>query len=366
MQKVSMSIFLFIGDLYPGGAERQLIYLCNGLVKRGWQVTLVTIKGGGAYQDLLDSRVTRCVLGGNSLLTVMWRLTKFLRQGRPSILVNLLFHATLLGRVAASIARVSCVSSYRNISYGSAQRDALVRLTAWLDTSTLSNVAGARGRLFPTRSRRQLHIIPNMYLGKIGAPVEGHLRQLHSEEHTSAFHWCFVGRLQPQKNLSALLHAFKQLSAVQPLPMRLSIAGDGREAEILQAEVEALELIGSVKLLGHISEPDQLFREADALVLPSRWEGMPNVLMEAMAAGTPCVATPVGAVSDMLGHGLRGVVARGTTSDAIAEAMGRLMVMLPAERQSMADSAKRYIVQACDVETVTDQWEALLRQAAGQ
>lgn len=352
-----VSIYFFIGDLYPGGAERQLVHLCNDLCRRGWQVSIVTLKDGEAYQDDLDPRVTRKVLSTVNPFVVVWRLIKLLQRQRRSVLINFLFHATLLGRVAAQLAGVPCISSYRNISYGSAKRDALVRLTAWLDTATLSNVSGARGPLFPPRSRRELHVIPNMYLGNGAARNDRKLAD--SREKSAPFHWCFIGRLQPQKNLAALLHAFKELVACHALPMHLSIAGDGSQAEAVSAQIDELGLSSSVSLLGHVVEPERLLQSADALILPSRWEGMPNVLMEAMAAGLPCVATPVGAVTEMLQDG-RGILTEGTDPGALAEAMQKSMSLTIEERQEMGRRAQAYIQQECSPEAVIERWEQVL------
>lgn len=359
-----MKVLFLIGGMYPGGAERQLVHLCNKLCGRGWQVKLVTVKRGDAYQDDLDSRVTRITLGSSNPFVLFWRLVRLLRNERSSVLVPFLFHATLLGRVASFFSRTPCISSYRNVSYGSFQRDALIRLTSCLDAVTLSNVAGARGRLFPVNSRRKLYIIPNMYLGKANPHLKLKFESVQSREGRRLFQWCFIGRLQPQKNIVALLYAFKQLSAAVSSPVKLSIAGDGQAANHLKAEVERLGLSGSVVFLGHIDKPEILLQESDALVLPSLWEGMPNVLMEAMSVGTPCVATPVGAVPDMLGYGARGVLSDDVTPYAISAAMDRLMMMEADKRQAMIASAQQYISQVCDVETVVDQWECILRQAS--
>lgn len=114
----------------------------------------------------------------------------------------------------------------------------------------------------------------------------------------------YVGRLSPEKGVDLLLAALHQLQSGHPeLPWAAIIAGDGPERASLEARSASLGLTDRVRFVGQISDPWQLYRVAKVIVLPSRSEGLPNVLLEAIAADRQVVATTVGAVPSVIGSG---------------------------------------------------------------
>ncbi|EWH01631.1 glycosyltransferase [Halomonas sp. BC04] len=356
-----MKIVFFVGDMFQGGAERQLVYLCNGLTAKGHDITLLTLRDGEAYSDLLSPKVNRHVLEKGGAFNALFQLTHYLRANRPDVVVNFLFHAALLGRVAACLCRVPSVTSHRNVSYGKNVRNILIRLTERLDDATHANVASADSALSPLLGKRPLHVIPNVFL-PIGSVQLSGSNTFSSVNEPATFRWCFVGRLEEQKNLPALLEAFSYLVQSGDQAIHLDIAGSGRLQEELNRKIAELGLGSHVTLHGQLDSTHELLEKADAFVLPSRWEGMPNALMEAMAMRIPCVATPVGAVPEMLGDG-RGVIAEGTESEALVAAMQAVMALSQAERQAMGAGAADYIAQKCSLDSVIERWELMLKQA---
>ena len=113
-----------------------------------------------------------------------------------------------------------------------------------------------------------------------------------------------AGRLTHQKGFDVLLRAFALARARRP--MRLIILGKGPEHRRLQALAELLGVAADVELSGHVSNPIPYFRRADLFVLASRWEGLSNVLLEAMASGTPIVATRCTGSTELLDRGRYG------------------------------------------------------------
>lgn len=109
-----------------------------------------------------------------------------------------------------------------------------------------------------------------------------------------------IGRLAPEKNFALLLKAMAQLDA--DVPVRLMIAGDGPEFSPLALLANALGLESRVTLLGHVEDCSTLYAAMDVLALPSLSEGMPLVVLEAMAAGKPVLASAVGEVPALLAH----------------------------------------------------------------
>lgn len=145
-----------------------------------------------------------------------------------------------------------------------------------------------------------------------------------------------VGRLAPQKNFALLLQAFSQ--ARMPGD-QLVIAGEGPERAKLQAQGQALGIAAQVQFAGHAHDMPALYREADVLVVSSDYEGVPAVVIEALAAGLPVAATDCCASMDwLLGEGRFGVLATRHDATSLAQAMTDAFVLAPpaAERQQFA------------------------------
>src|SRR6185312_7048829 len=116
----------------------------------------------------------------------------------------------------------------------------------------------------------------------------------------------FVGRLVPEKNLALLLDAMAQVPAAhRPL---LLLAGDGPLRGALAERIGALELGADVRLLGERRDAQGLMQLADFLVLPSREEGLSNVLLEAMAAGCAALASDAGGNPELVEHEASGLL----------------------------------------------------------
>ena len=127
-----------------------------------------------------------------------------------------------------------------------------------------------------------------------------------------------VGRLVRQKGHDRLIGWMAKM----PAEDRLDILGDGPERAVLEARIRALGLGGRVRLLGHVANPAPWTAGADALLMPSRWEGMPNAALEALALGTPVIATSAsGAVAEVAARAPDGAVSIAEDDAAFLAAM---------------------------------------------
>jgi glycosyltransferase involved in cell wall biosynthesis len=132
-----------------------------------------------------------------------------------------------------------------------------------------------------------------------------------------------AGRVSYQKGLDVLLHAWRivQERLPEPLRARLVIAGTGPLRARLESLAAALGIADSVEFVGAQSDMAAWLRRGDIAVLPSRWEGMSNALLEAMACGLPCVATRVSGSEDLIQHGVNGLLVEPDDYRALAEAL---------------------------------------------
>src|SRR5205823_163183 len=129
--------------------------------------------------------------------------------------------------------------------------------------------------------------------------------------------------------------AFARVSSPQA---RLVILGEGPERSALTALIESLNLGGRVELVGHVARVRPWLDRAHALLLTSRFEGYGAVVVEALAAGRPVVATPCGgAVAELLSDPRAGIVTRGRTAQAVAAALDRQLAAPPPDPAALAD-----------------------------
>jgi glycosyltransferase involved in cell wall biosynthesis len=147
----------------------------------------------------------------------------------------------------------------------------------------------------------------------------------------------FVGRLVPEKNLLLLLDALSRLPPEQrPL---LWLAGEGPERRRIEADVARLGLADGVRLLGERSDTRRLMQAADLLVLPSREEGLSNVLLEAMGSGLPVIATAVGGSPELIDDRVTGRLLPSDDAAGLASTIAALAADA-GERRRLAAAAR--------------------------
>jgi glycosyltransferase involved in cell wall biosynthesis len=133
-----------------------------------------------------------------------------------------------------------------------------------------------------------------------------------------------VGRLHPQKGFSKLISAFARVAERLP-SARLLILGEGPEREKLQSQIQRAGLTGRVHLPGYRYDVPAVMRACSALVLTSLWEGMPNVVLEAMSVGLPVIAADVPGISELIPDETHGIVVSDGSISGFAAALERVL-----------------------------------------
>ncbi|MFD6042590.1 glycosyltransferase [Streptomyces koyangensis] len=328
-------VCLMIGQLGLGGAEKQLVLLARELSARGVTTDLlVMFEKGPREAELLGTDVTVVELGFRGRrpflpclaanLRAFARLVAHLRRTRPEVLTAFLFHAYLAAAPAARLARVpALVAGRRSLGHFKRGRRAALlaeRLaTRWTHAVVPNAEAVAedvrRGEGVP---EHKITVIPN------GLAPEAFTPARPAAVETALPVVLCVANLSRHKGHRHLLDAVARLRG-GPAECTLLLVGDGPERAALQEQAAALGI--DARFLGRRADTAPLRARADAVVLPSLEEGMPNAVMEAMAAGRPVVATAVGGTPELLeGRGL--LVAPGR-ADALADALARVLTDPP-------------------------------------
>jgi glycosyltransferase involved in cell wall biosynthesis len=172
------------------------------------------------------------------------------------------------------------------------------------------------------------------------------------------FAYFYVGRLSPEKDLGTLLEAFAALPTDVLSRSRLYLVGDGPERKSLEGKRDAVGLADRAIFLGARNDVSELLIAADAFVMSSKTEGLPMVLLEAMAAGVPCVATAVGGIPNLFGAD-RGVSVPPRDSRSLANAMASV-ARSPELRERLVANASENLRKNHAFDAIVDQYLRVL------
>jgi len=320
-----------IATLDPAGAERQMTHLCRRLDRREFRVAVCCLTRGGPLEnDLRQAEVPVHILNkrGRWDLRVLWKLFRVIRKVRPDIVHTWLPTANTLGRTAALLARTPVlIASERaaDIWKGSLRRLA-DRLLAPGTDAIITN-ADAVKRFLTQRiglPANKVSIVRNgIDLNEFSKIVEtGPSAPL--PESDGVFVIGAVGRLEPQKGITYLIEAFAQLKIESPA-LQLWIVGSGPEAPSLRRQAQAGGEADRIHFLGTRQDVPALMSRFDLFVLPSLWEGLPNVALEAMAARRAVVATAVDGTPEAVIAGETGLLVPPKDPQGLARAMETLI-----------------------------------------
>ena len=294
-------IAFFIQDLREGGAERNVARLLNGIVARGIPVELVVIERRGSFFSELDPRVRVVELPQKRTITSVLGLRRYIEQRRPLALISSLTHTNVAAILAnASVAHPTrlVVVERNQFSTNRELKRGLVRLAyglvPWLyrradligavSSGVRDDLAETTG--LPADRVAVLYnpVVSDGLAARAAEPVDHPWLQGSGVPVIVG-----LGRLSRQKNFPLLLEAFAL--ARRERAMRLIILGEGGLRGELEAQAERLGVADDVDLPGFDANPFRYLSRAALYVLSSDWEGLPTALIEAMACGTPVVAT---------------------------------------------------------------------------
>ena len=325
----------FVKNLLGGGAERVAVNLLQGLPRDVFAQELVMVDAWGPFLEQVPEDVTQTNLAlGNNVMNAVPQLIRYLQRRKPDVLVSHLAHANVAAVVAAACARTGTKVVLIEHNDNSAVDQERTRSAASKAMQQFKSLAYRRADKIVGVSEGVSDYVghtfgvPRAKLETIYNPVVSE-RLLRRSREPVAHPWfaegeppvlLASGRLREQKDFSTLLKAFAQVRKARAC--RLIILGEGTLRPDLEAEIAALGLQDDVALPGFVENPYAYMRGAAQFVLSSRWEGLPTVLVEAMACGCPVVATdcPSGP-AEILENGRLGPLVPVADPGALAQAV---------------------------------------------
>ncbi|MFZ5918887.1 MAG: glycosyltransferase family 4 protein [Chloroflexota bacterium] len=352
------------------GSENHLLSLASGLDRRRYRFTFCLLTGREpdltdyiAALEAVGVEVARLPIRADLDPPLLWRLARFLRTAKPDIVHTHLIHGDLYGTLAARLAGVPAVVSTKHNDNAFRRRG----FYAWLDRA----LARQQDRIITIshhlkRFCVEVERLPAEKITPIhyGLDADAFLRVQSGEDVRHEFGIPsgapligVVGRLIEQKGhrylLAALAHVVEALPAAH-----LLIAGDGALRPALEQQVADLALAKRVTFTGWRRDVTRIMAAIDVLVMPSLWEGFGLVLLEAMAASRPVVASQVSAIPEIVAHGETGLLVPPKDAAALARALLTLL-REPSRAQAMGRRGRQRLAQQFTVGRMVEQTQAV-------
>jgi glycosyltransferase involved in cell wall biosynthesis len=376
-----MHVLYVIDSLFGGGAEQSLAVLAPHLVRGGVELEVLYFheRDDGLKSALLCAGARVHALGGNRRIA-MQQLRARQRTRRPDLVHTTLFEADVIARIANLGTSIPIVTSLVNEAYGPEQlrnpqlRGWKVRAAQLMDaitarrvtrfhavSSNVARVMGSRLHIPPSR----IDVIPR------GRDAEA-LGRRNPERRTKVrarlglapddVMLLSVGRHEYQKGIDLVIGALPAVRA-KHATAKLFVAGrEGNATTLLHTTAQAEGVADDVRFLGYRADVPDLLCAADVFVLPSRWEGSPGSVIEAMALEVPIVASDIPAVREVAGSGDTALLAPPEDANALGEAI--VAALDDPGSRTRVQAARERFLDSFTADRVARQMIALYERAA--
>lgn len=342
-------IALFLPALNDGGAERVFANLASSFVQKGLKVDLLLAKKEGPYLTQIPPQINIIELGGRGMIRSLGPLLAYIRTQRPGVVFSALPGPNLVAVAARLVCRYRliitqhlAISGDRALakSWRSKIRALCMRLFYRFADGFVCVSEGVADEFSRAMG------VPRSKIAVIYNPVyDPKIRDLANEN--PGHPWLAVrhektlvsiGRLCPQKDYETLFHA------ISGLPVRLIVLGEGPDRAKLEALRDELGLQGCIDMPGFVQNPYAYLARADLFVLSSHFEGFGNVIVEALAVGTPVVSTdcPSGP-AEILEGGKWGALVPLRDASALRAAIEKALAA-PADKAALQSRAEFFSV----------------------
>jgi len=351
-----MKILYVITGLAQGGAEKVVCDLANSMFEKGHEVKIAYLTGSVLTKPT-HSEIELININLNSLMSfpmAYQKLSKIIKNYQPDIVHAHMIHANILARLVrltTPIKKLICTAHSAN--EGGKLRMGLYRITHYLSDIT-TNVSNFASNAYIEKKAVPKNGIITVYNGvnfnnfKYDNFARSHLEtELNLDPKTKVI--LAVGRFHPAKNYPNLLKAIKILKDKHVLSFKLLIAGDGELREEIEQLIHDLGLNDYIILLGRRNDIPKLMSACDVFVLSSDYEGLPTVLIEALACQAHAVSTDVSGAKEILN--ICGEIVPASNSESLSSALIKLM-----NTSTKNISGAQYVRSKFDLDIISEQW----------
>jgi GalNAc-alpha-(1->4)-GalNAc-alpha-(1->3)-diNAcBac-PP-undecaprenol alpha-1,4-N-acetyl-D-galactosaminyltransferase len=362
-----MNIVFIIGTLKGGGAERILSGMANYWHSMGHAVTLITHDAEENDFYPLSPGINRIGLNLTGptrgfLYTIKQRIQKIttprriIRRLKPDVVISFTYMTNCEAIIALFRTGIPLIISERNnpIAQKISPIWKILRLLLYpMAAAVVMQTKEAAHWSQQYLDHKKLHVIPNFVELPITSPQKNDLKLPGTKHFITA-----AGRLTRQKGFDLLIEAFS-IAVRNTAEWSLVILGEGEDRRFLEGLADRFSVCDRVIMPGRIRNPEQVMKKSDMFILSSRYEGFPNVLLEAMASGLPVISTncPFGP-ADIVRHGIDGILVPNRDTAALAHAIRSLMEN-EGERKRLASRSPE-VLSRFGKESIMHQWDTLI------
>lgn len=320
-----MKILFYIGNLRKGGAERVVATLSNKLVEKNEVIIITTTDEKVEYS--LDKSIKLFSLknfDGNKNPLVkniiyLKRLKDYIKEIDPDIILGFLPEPSYRLLILKPFIKSPVIISDRNdpkIEYASLKSRTIMKFLYKRADGFVFQTDGARD-YFCKKIQDKSIVIAN--------PVDDRFLKTKYVGYKST-EFINVGRLNEQKNQILLIESFKDVIKKYP-NYKLLIYGEGSLKNELSMYIKDNKLNNNVKLCGNVDDIENILKDKKGFILSSKYEGMPNALMEAMAVGVPCISTdcPCGGPRELIKNNINGLLVKSNDKNELVSAMYKII-----------------------------------------
>ena len=366
-----------VGNFVTGGAERHLLEMWRRINRERFDVHIACLKREGAFTPLVEALglpMTDLRVGAKlyvpSGMAGLLRLISLVREFRPDVIHGYLFGPNLFAALAGRLCGVRVVAvAKRNVDAFETPRQIAVQRRAHAMATHVTAVSEevAQSSVALGVPRGRITVIANgvdvsRFSGEDATAAAAAGLGLPPGAGDSPFIGS-VGCLAARKDFGTLLGALAIL-AREGRAFRCAIAGDGPDRGALTATAHELGVADRVTFLGECGNVDALLPAFDIFTLSSREEGIPNALLEAMAAARPCVVTRVGGNAEVLEDGRTGWLVPAQDPAALAAALEEVLTH-PEEAARRAQAARAAMISDRSIDAMVRRHEAFYHERLG-
>lgn len=302
---LNKKIALYIPSMNGGGAERVMLTLANGLAEKGIEVDLVLNKAQGPYLKDLSNNVNIIELKASRAIKSIIPLALYIRKHKPDTILSAMNYINIITLVSRTLSRANtkvAISEHDNLSASIKNQNRplfnfiLKKIMSIMYRRADTIIAVSDG--VAEDLSQQLNISRETIITIYNPIVTKNLLKEIKHAEDKPHSWfanktspvlISVGRLTRQKGLDVLIHSLPKV--LNHVDCRLVILGEGSLESDLRKTIKELNLEKNVDLVGFVDNPYSWMLNSDLFILPSRHEGFGNVIVEAMACGTPIIST---------------------------------------------------------------------------
>lgn len=371
-----INAFFVLPNVHGGGAQRVTLNIIRHLDRAKYRPSLIILTELGEYTHLIPHDARLFHLKCSNAHRALWRLAKLIKNEEPDILYSALNYVNCVVLAAKSLSRSRAATIVSEHSY----------LSGKIESESYNElVANAMRWLYPRADKvicvsqamaddlRHVLNLPPSQLEVIYNPIVDDQLLRQAEEPVSEIPWFIgqqnysiilaVGNLVPEKGHDHLIKAFKIIRDI--IDARLIIIGEGKKRNELEQLTKDLGIQEEIRLPGFLNNPYKFMARADVFVLSSVIEGLPTVLVEAMACGIPVVASdcPSGP-SEVIIHGENGLLVPPADPETLAKAILRILQ----DKKLASRLAQNGKVRANDfrIQKIVKEYESLMQRLVAQ